>query len=973
MRIFTNKNVIQKIVIILLIVILFNFLVPVRSEALIKEVGGSLLKTLLHMFQGLGDIINGMFNHFMLGTSEIIGSAMFDKDDPDFKANIQDPNSSIYYGDGPTDGAVEVVIDKDYMFEGQGWLFGDTIQIPNILYCPENIFANKIAVLDVNFLNPNKYEAVEYEEGATEANEDSQQAAESLTIRTEKDENGASKGESLRQIISGWYKAFRNIAVVGLLIVLVYIGIRTLLSSTSSDKAKYKESLQDWVVALCLVFFIHYIMAGVLMVTEKFTELVNESVNYNVYIDASAAKENDMFLPDDLESAKFKTTITGYVRFMAQSNDTGDCAAYTIMYIALVIFTIMFTITYIKRFLYVAFFTMIAPLVALSYPLDKIRDGKAQAFNLWFREYTMNVIIQPVHLILYSVFIGSAMSLAVNNPIYAIVAMGFLLPAEKFIKKLFGLDRAETEKGLGEIAGGALAMQGMGKLIGQFTGAGKSKTPTTSNKTSETNALNKKRGSNPEFESKSYADVFGGGQGGSQDQGGPRILTSGLDGVQQGAETGRNVGENVGSAGGQLVGGAIGSVVPGAGTAVGSQIGQGIGQIAGGTAGAVGGGIAGATAGTVSGAVQEGANNNMSADMLRGVDANYVNRNGIYVPRAVDYDLQQSSQPQEVQQSQQGSRLQQPHQPDIPIRDAQTYNGGNDYGDYQLGNQELTISRDRMNSALNPNRNRDLSISSTERRPGFRGVLDEAKDKSATVAKGLGGVARNRARKISGAITRPFNAENRAQTFKSIGKGAARLAGAGVVGAATATMGIAAGVASGDAGKALSYGAAAFSQGAHLGGSIGGRVGEVVGNTIQEDAQQFDLYTKDKTTRKREEQEKFDKVWKKDPKNYEYLRKQGHSHEEANRLLNSERYAKFREAGVTDIKTIDRAIKRADAKGYDDDRMIKLAQMATRESDNFGVTDQNALAERMEKEGIDKTTIKQTNEDLLYIKDLNEL
>ncbi len=70
----------------------------------------------------------------------------------------------------------------------------------------------------------------------------------------------------------------------------------------------------------------------------------------------------------------------GFVRFKAQNKDFGECTAYTIMYVALVLYTVMFTFTYFKRFLYMAFFTMIAPLVALTYPIDKVKDGKAQAF-----------------------------------------------------------------------------------------------------------------------------------------------------------------------------------------------------------------------------------------------------------------------------------------------------------------------------------------------------------------------------------------------------------------------------------------------------------------------------------------------------------------------------------------------------------------------------------------------------------------
>ena len=111
-----------------------------------------------------------------------------------------------------------------------------------------------------------------------------------------------------------------------------------------------------------------------------------------------------------------------------------------------------------------AFFTMIAPLVALTYPLDKLSDGKAQAFNLWLREYIFNALIQPMHLALYTMLMTSAMHLATSNPIYALVAVGFLFPAEKFLKKMFGFDKAQTPGGAGSFVGGALTMSLLNRM-----------------------------------------------------------------------------------------------------------------------------------------------------------------------------------------------------------------------------------------------------------------------------------------------------------------------------------------------------------------------------------------------------------------------------------------------------------------------------------------------------------------------------
>lgn len=365
----------------------------------------------------------GLLNKTMLGTDEIYGSVILDRDDPSV---TKDGGSA--YSNGTESGTRKEEISSKF----DNGLFDSGWKVPNMLYCPENIFSNKIPALDVNFIHPNSY----------------------TNVYGESTPSYASK---LAPTISSWYKAFRNISVVGLLCVLVYLGIRILIETSAQGKAKYKESLLNWFIALCLVFAIHFIMAGTLMLIDKVTELLNNSLgDSTIYVDVINGDS----------TTSFKTNLTGYMRFLAQSNNWGDATAYTIIYVVLVIYTIMFTFTYLKRFLWMAFLTMIAPLVALTYPIDKAGDGKAQAFNMWFKEYIMNAILQPVHLLLYSVMVSSAMDLAVDNPIYALVTIGFLIPAEKFIKKMFGLDKGQTAGGLGSFAGGAMtmkALEGLGK------------------------------------------------------------------------------------------------------------------------------------------------------------------------------------------------------------------------------------------------------------------------------------------------------------------------------------------------------------------------------------------------------------------------------------------------------------------------------------------------------------------------------
>lgn len=92
----------------------------------------------------------------------------------------------------------------------------------------------------------------------------------------------------------------------------------------------------------------------------------------------------------------------------------------------------------------------------------------------------MNVILQPVHLLLYMSLVGAASDLVARNPIYALVTIGFLIPAEKFIKNMFGLNKASSTSDFGSFAKNALAYEGIKKLGSAFSGGGKGSKPVKS-------------------------------------------------------------------------------------------------------------------------------------------------------------------------------------------------------------------------------------------------------------------------------------------------------------------------------------------------------------------------------------------------------------------------------------------------------------------------------------------------------------
>lgn len=397
MKFFTNRGVTKKIVIVILTVLLLTFAVPKPVNA----AGGILLGPLTALCTTLVDSLQHILERFMLGEWN------------SFMKNIDD-KSSYNSQEG---GAATVDLDKEGIEIGGAW-WGDVTgtEIPVIQYTPEEIFSNRVPALDVNFIKP------------------------SVTTGNTTWDNEHNIAMKLRPTIASWYVAMRTLALVGLLSVLVYLGIRMLLTSVAADKAKYKKMMMDWVVAICLLFALHYIMSFALTMSEVVTSMIANTSTGTITV--------------KFGEHTFTGNLMSYVRFMIQAKDTSTSLGFFFLYIMLMIYTVKFTWVYLKRVVNMAFLTLIAPLVALTYPIDKVSDAKAQAFELWVKEFAFNALLQPLHLLLYIVLLGSATELVAVNPLYAVVCLGFITAGEKLFKKMFGFDKAGAGT-VGSLAGAA--------------------------------------------------------------------------------------------------------------------------------------------------------------------------------------------------------------------------------------------------------------------------------------------------------------------------------------------------------------------------------------------------------------------------------------------------------------------------------------------------------------------------------------
>ena len=406
-----TKSIKQKIFIIpMMIVMLFNFVFPNYSQASIFD-GGVLLSPVLTIGAAIFDALNSILYTIVVTEGDESQIAAF-VGIGEYDVYITDADDQAeYLEEHAASGDADYTIDTSKIVLGYG--------IPNIRLTPAEIFSNSIPMLNANFFSDD--------------------------LSSSRSVVGA-----LKNTIASWYNSLRLISLAGLLAVLAYIGIRVMLSSTATDKAKYKERAKDWFIAMCLVFILHYIMVFIMTSVDEITSVLSganslsseedttettQEVAEQIVVEVTDGGSTDVI---GGQNVKFYTNLTGYMRLMIEHTEPTPKVSAFLMYAILTGFTVYYVVIYFKRLLTIIFLTLIAPLVALTYPLDKLKDGKAQAFNFWLREYIMNALLPIIHLLLYTVLVTSAADLIKKVPLYAVVAVGFIISAEKIVKEMFG-------------------------------------------------------------------------------------------------------------------------------------------------------------------------------------------------------------------------------------------------------------------------------------------------------------------------------------------------------------------------------------------------------------------------------------------------------------------------------------------------------------------------------------------------------
>lgn len=320
-------------------------------------------------------------------------------------------------------GSVEGINSDNIGFFGAVADVADSIADP---ITPIDIFFNKYKLLDINFFD---FEGL--------------------------DEN--SYIYLFRLSVAEWYAIMKLIACAILLVILLYVGIRMAVSTIADDKAKYKKMLADWIVSLMLIFVLQYIII--------FTVYCNNAI-------VNALKV--AFSNNGMSSLASESIIT--IGIQGILNPGIISFASVLVYVFIVFQTIMFLLAYMKRMVKVGFLIIISPLISITYSIDKMGDGKAQALGNWLKEFVYTILIQPFHCIMYLALVETAFNLLkaetlVNGPfdmslfnsaeynqlaagVLAIMCLKFINDGEQVVRKIFGFqDDGSTGMGAGAALG----------------------------------------------------------------------------------------------------------------------------------------------------------------------------------------------------------------------------------------------------------------------------------------------------------------------------------------------------------------------------------------------------------------------------------------------------------------------------------------------------------------------------------------
>ena len=271
----------------------------------------------------------------------------------------------------------------------------------------ENIITNRIEFLNTDiFVTPS--EAIARMKGKTAAggdiekiNELAKKGGDSEIAKkydekelTEEDYNKSPIGLVRAAAASAFYMMF--IMAIGVTLILGIISaIQAMFSSIASKKASATAALTNWIITIAKIFVVIFVIVFV--------------VKFNAYVVDTVMK----MLQAGIKSKDGMPTYSLYetVRTRSYALNAMIGIPATLLYIALVWYTVKFLIIYVRR-LVLFFMLLVASVVTPVYDaFQKTVTGKSNVYNSWLKEIIYIIMLQSLHVIGYAVLMTISMNM----------------------------------------------------------------------------------------------------------------------------------------------------------------------------------------------------------------------------------------------------------------------------------------------------------------------------------------------------------------------------------------------------------------------------------------------------------------------------------------------------------------------------------------------------------------------------------
>lgn len=86
-----------------------------------------------------------------------------------------------------------------------------------------------------------------------------------------------------KSVITKWFNIFKAWAIIVYIILLVYIGIKTVLLSGTSEQKKVKGILEGWLEGLLLLFFLPFLFKYLIQINDAFVDIMRVNSKYSIH------------------------------------------------------------------------------------------------------------------------------------------------------------------------------------------------------------------------------------------------------------------------------------------------------------------------------------------------------------------------------------------------------------------------------------------------------------------------------------------------------------------------------------------------------------------------------------------------------------------------------------------------------------------------------------------------------------------